>query len=169
MKNDNEKCIISMFKSFICGTLISNFCFGTIMSANAVVITKGEEMQRYVNNVSFTMYNSLSTGREGSGSYKIARAYTSVEAEQNLGSKFMGVRPMLYDSSGNVVEYGDWHYTSSDNTAGIVASVTHSVFSGSPSFFSWGYVQIWDGYKYIEYRPPATGKLNNYSQIIEEE
>lgn len=71
---------------------------------------------------------------------------------------------MLFNSNGTVAKAGDWIY-SDENSAGISAVVSVDVISGSPVYYSHGYVQIWSSpnSKYLDYRPDKSPNLNNYT------
>lgn len=102
------------------------------------------------------------TGIEGSNPYKYARAYTDINAEKNLPGGYMGVQPIMYNSSGNAVATGTWSYSSSD-TSGTSNMITYTGFSGSPAVYSKGYVKIWNGIDYWTYNTFASPNLNDYT------
>ena len=162
MKNITSNPLASIIKSFTCGALIGSLCFCSLISASAASSAKGAMRYVTINGVSFNMQNSLYTGIEGSDSHKYARACTYVGASQNLNAGNLGTKPMLYNDNGSIAVNGTWTY-STNNISGLSSSVSKTYFSGSPSFYSYGYVNIWDGYNYITYRPYKTPSLNDYT------
>ena len=147
-------------KSLLCGALISSFCWVMPLSASAQSSTSGIKSAMSALGYNYTAYNTVLTGKTGSTKY--ARAYTDVDAEQNLPGGYMGARPMLYDSSGNVAASGTWSYSSA-NTSGISRGKSYEGFSGTPSYYSQGYARIWMGTDYWTYGTFASPCLNDYT------
>jgi len=159
-----QKDILSnILKPFSCGVLISCLCLcSTPIYSNAAGSTYGTKKYTTINGVSFTMQNSLYTGREGSDNHKYGRAYTSVDASINLNGGYLGTTPVLRYSSGTVAKFGATTYTSG-YSSGISSYADKTYFTDSPTFYSHGYVEIWDGYDYQQFQPYRTANLNNYT------
>ena len=159
----NKSFLSNVLKPFFCGTVVSCLCLcSTPISSSAAGSTQGTKKYTTINGVSFIMQNSLYTGRESSDNHKYGRAYTSVDASINLQGGFMGTLPVLYYSSGVVAKWGATTYTSG-YSAGISSYADKTYFTDSPTFYSYGYVEIWDGYDYQEFHPYKTANLNNYT------
>jgi len=159
----HQEILSNVLKPFICGIMISCLCLCSApIYSNAAGSTYGAKKYATINGVSFTMQNSLYTGREGNDNHKYGRAYTDVEASINLQGGFLGTTPVLYYSSGTIAKWGATTYTSG-YSAGIATYAEMTYFTNSPTFYSHGYVEIWDGYDYQDFRPYKTANLNNYT------
>lgn len=142
---------------------MSCICLGsTSFHTYAAGSNKGGTKYATINGVNFTMQNSLYTGREGSDNHKFARASTSVSASQNIAGGYMGTKPVLFYSSGLIAANGTWDYTSG-YSSGFMTNVTKANFTDSLTFYSHGYVEIFDGRDYQQFQPYKTANLNNYT------
>ena len=142
---------------------MSCICLGSAsFHTYAAGSNKGGTKYATINGVNFTMQNSLYTGREGSDNHKFARASTSVSANQNIAGGYMGTKPVLFYSTGLIAANGTWDYTSG-YSSGLSTNVTKAYFTDSPTFYSHGYVEIFDGDDYQQFQSYKTANLNNYT------
>ncbi len=147
-------------KAFICGALIANLSVGALISANA-----GSSNSSLVYNFSdyghtYNAWNNMTTGSDSNGKY--ATAATSISCTTSVSGVTMGVQPRVYDSAGNLKTYGEWKYNS-DGVSAMMFSQTYRIISGSPAFYSQGYVQVWMGTGYHTYGTYRTPNLNDYT------
>lgn len=154
------KIVFSSLKSVLCGALIGAVCFVSPISANAGSVSNGASSAMSAYGHNYTAYNTSITGKLNNS--KFARAYTNINAGENLPGGYMGVKPMLYYSDGSLWVAGDWDYSSS-NSSGMGVGVSRSGFSGTPSIYSQGYARIWMGTGYWTYGTFIAPTLNDYT------
>ena len=144
-----KKYIKDVLKSFTCGALIGSICCCYAVNATAAS-AHGPSKTVNVNGVSFTMQNSMHTGNY------YANAYTYNTASQSVDTGWIGVKPMMYSSDGNVSEEGYWH---SQNISSGVSAYAGRDYYLPDYYYSWGYAHVWNGSDYDEYRPERTPNL----------
>lgn len=129
-----------MLKSFTCGALIGSIYWCFAINATGAS-AQGEPTKVTLNDVSYTMQNSINTGNNS------AYAYTFNTASQVLQAGSLAIRPVLYSSDGRVISLGDWVYSNRGSGLSAYASTTVC----TDYCYSYGDACIWDGNDYIQY------------------
>lgn len=147
-------------KRLCTATLIICVMFSTAVISSAFSSTESSKKNKTIYNHSYEFYSSLETGKTGSNKY--AKGYAHIQAEQNLPGGYMGIKSMLYNSSGTLITNSttDW---SASNVGAMTSSITYSGFSGTPTVYAQGLCYIWDGTGYIGYSTYKTPNLNDYT------
>ncbi len=146
-------------KSFLIGLCASSIFSLSVLTVSAESVSAGRRNYYTVSGIEYENYNIIKTGSYSGRNNVITT--TVVHSNVPTPAGYVGVKPVLYNSYGNVVESGEWTYQQ-------VSGVNHyrdsvSVWDVSLSYNGCGYTAAWNGSSYYTYSTYQTENLSDFT------
>lgn len=148
-------------KAFICGALIANLSVGSIMSASATSSAQGQKLTFSDTGYNYNACNIIATGSDSKGRFATASTTISITNGSSMPAGQMGACAFLYNSSGSYIDSSSIKYSSA-NVTSIAVPVTERTITYS-AYYSYGYVEVWNGSGYSSYQPYRSPNLSDFS------
>lgn len=154
-----KKSLIQGVKSFIIGLCVSSLCVCSATYVNAASSLQSDDYYYYAGNNTYKNFSVITTGYSNGSAYAIADSM--VNCNTAVPGGYMGVRPMLYNVYGNLIEDGGWDYLEESGYYGYGRSVSkHGVGNAC---YSRGWTASWNGSSYSSYQTYQSPMLSDFS------